>query len=161
MSSGSEQWIARPVPGIFVSIEGEARQFLIAAYSNPDDTGLPNPLVFGIPLGMYRSQPEADAEIRVCLKRESAVPLAGALYFDADELVYDMLEDEDRFWGPIEKRLRSSSPTGDSKCPAATAASHIEGDRRTLDGMSYRDSLLGYVQWWSQAKERFQHAISF
>lgn len=159
MSLGTEQWIARPVPGIFVSVEGEVSRFAIAAYSNPDATGMPNPLVYGIPLTFYRSQPEADAEIRVCLNRESAVPLAGALYWDADELVYDMPEDEDRFWGPIEKRLRSSSPTGDSKCQEVTVVSHTEGDRRTLEGISYRASLCAYVTWWSQSKEKLQDAI--
>ena len=161
MSHGAVQWIARPVPGIFVSIEGKVRQFLIVAYSNADGTGLPNPLVYGLPLAIYRSHPEAGDGDRAVLTRESAVPLAGALYWEVDELVYDMQEDEDRFWGPIEKRLRSSLPAADWKCQDGSAVSPTPGDTHTIDGISYRDSLLAYVKWWSQAKERFQNAISF
>jgi hypothetical protein len=59
ISRGPHQWAVRPVSAIFVSIDGDATRYLLVGYSNPKTTGLPNNLVYGVPLNIHRGDAEA------------------------------------------------------------------------------------------------------
>jgi hypothetical protein len=159
MSSGADQWIARPVSGLFVSVEGEVRRFVLAAFSNADPSDLPNPLVYGLPLTIHRNHPEAEPELLVCFAPQSAVPLARGLYLEDGELKYDPLEDWRRFWSPIEKCVFAREAADHPPCQKTGNDYRIEQQRRTLEGISYEDSLRAYVLWWGQSKESIQDAI--
>jgi hypothetical protein len=159
MSSGADQWVARPVSGIFVSLEGEVRRFVLAGYSNPQPDELLNPLVFGLPLNIHRDHPEAEPALIVCFDPKSIVPLCKGLYWEEDDLQYDPLEDWDRFWSPIRKWVSASAAAERSDCDEVRGLRDSERDRRTLEGISYRDSLCAYVTWWAQCKETLQDAI--
>ena len=158
MSLRAHQWIARPVPGIFVSLEGNVRRYVLAAYSNPHPAQLPNTLVFGVPLIIHRVHPGDEPELRACFDKKSIVPLSIGLYWKDDDLKYDQLKDWNRFWNPIEKCLQTP-PAEWLECQKANDVCRNETDRRTLDGISYRDSLCAYVTQWSQSKEKLQNAV--
>jgi hypothetical protein len=159
MSSGAYQWVVRPISGIFVSLEGEVRRFVLAAYSNPQPTELPNPLVFALPLTIQRRHEEAEPALIVCFDPKSVVPLCGGLYWHEDDLQYDPLEDWDCFWSPIREFVSASATAERSDCDEVRDLRHTQGDRRTLEGISYSDSLCAYVTWWAQCKETLQDAI--
>ena len=61
---------------------GRSQPIHIAAYTNPDATGMPNPLAYGIPLTFYRSQPEADAGDTCLPQPRVGGALVAALYWD-------------------------------------------------------------------------------
>jgi hypothetical protein len=150
----------RRLSGIFVSLEGHVKRYVLAAFSNPDSTELPNPLVFGLPLTIHRGHPEAEPALIVCFDPRTVVPLCRGLYFEEeDDLKYDPLEDWERFWKPIQKRLRASATPERSDWDEVRTVRHRDGDRRTLDGISYRDSLCASVTWWAKSKERLQDEI--
>jgi hypothetical protein len=160
MSSGADQWVARPVSGLFVSPEGEVRRFVLAGYSNAQPTELPNPLVFALPLTIQRRRQEAEPALIVCFDPKSIVPLCGGLYWEEDDLQYDPLEDWDRFWSPIRKWVSESAAAAErSDCDEVRDVRSTDRQRRTLEGISYKDSLCAYVTWWSQNKEKIQDAV--
>ena len=49
MSHGAHQWLAIPVPGIFLAPGEQPRSCALVGYSNPDGTALPNHLVYLFP----------------------------------------------------------------------------------------------------------------
>jgi hypothetical protein len=162
MSWGADQWIARPVSGLFVSVDGEVRRFALAAFSNADPSDLPNPLVYSLPLTIHRNHPEAEPELLVCFAPETVVPLAKGLYLEDGDLRYDALEDWHRFWQPIKKCVFAPQATSnDLECHKRGNVDRFEHRRQTLEGVSYEDSLRAYVSWWGQSKESIQDAIQW
>lgn len=97
MSSEVDQWVVRPVSGLFVSTEGVVKRFVLAAYSNAGPEELPNPLVFALPLTIQRRHQEAEPALIVCFDPKSIVPLCRGLYWHEDDLQYDPVEDWNRF----------------------------------------------------------------
>jgi hypothetical protein len=83
----------------------------------------------------------------------------GALYFEEDDLQYDPLEDWDRFWNPIQKCVSASAASARSDWDEVRNVRHTDGDRRTLEGISYKDSVCACVTWWSQNKEKILDAV--
>jgi hypothetical protein len=59
MSQGANQWITLPSSGIFISLEGEIRRYVLVGYSNPDSSGLPNAVIYGVRL--IADKPHVDA----------------------------------------------------------------------------------------------------
>src|SRR5260370_1205923 len=99
LSFGTHQWISVPVTGIYISNENRSRLYLIVCYSNPDSTGIPNHLCFCLPLIVDRSDPGGGLKLLACFAPESIVQLSKGLYWEGDELKYDILEDWCRFLG--------------------------------------------------------------
>jgi hypothetical protein len=159
ISAGADQWIARPVSGIFVSPEGRVRRYIFAAYSNPDPTGLPNSLVFGLPLTIHRGPPGSEPGLYVCFASQSVVRLSKGLYWREGGLNQNEREDWDRFWHPIEHSLEANATAERSDTRERAEVRQSERDRRTLEGISYRDSLCALVTWWAKSKEKLQDAI--
>src|ERR1700722_19485429 len=145
--------------GCFVSPEGRVRRYIIAAYSNPDPTGLPNSLVFGLPLTIHRGPPGAEPGLYVCFVSQSVVRLSKGLYWREGGLNQNEREDWDRFWHPIEHSLEANETAERLGTRERSEVRQSERDRRTVEGISYRDSLCALVTWWAKSKEKLQDAI--
>jgi hypothetical protein len=159
MSSGVDQWIVRPVSGLFVSTEGAVRRIVLAAYSNAGPSELPNPLISALPLTIQRHHQEAEPALIVCFDPKSIVPLCRGLYWHEHDLQYDPLEYWNRFWSPIQKCMSAPAAPERSDCDKVRDVRNTDRQRRTLEGISYKDSLCAYVSWWAKSKERLQDAI--
>jgi hypothetical protein len=156
---GPHQWLVRPLSGIFVSTEGEVNRYVLVGYSNPKTTGLPNHLIFAVPLHVYRADPEADTDLHVCFDPETAIPLLQGLYWKDGDLRYDPEKDRLRFWKPVEKSLWETTTAEGSKCQDGHKERRTEQDWQTLEGVAYIDSLTACLKRWSEEKQVLQNAI--
>jgi hypothetical protein len=144
--------------GIFVSCDGDVSRYLLTGYSNPKTSGLPNNLVYAIPLTHHRTHPGAEIELRVCWSPTTTIPLLRGLYWKAGDLRYDPQKDMCRFWKPVEESLWQSAVTEPER-------QETRNERRrgpecsTLDGIAYIDSITASLKWWAQEKEILQNAI--
>jgi len=103
ISDGPHQWTA--------NLEHEVRnewqtrrQFSVRIqYTNPEFEDMPNDISYLFPaiVDSLFWQPN----VLVCLHPSLAVPMVKGLYFERDQLKYDLLEDWDRFWTPMRKSL--------------------------------------------------------
>jgi hypothetical protein len=159
ISRGPHQWLVRPLTGIFVSCEGEASRYLLTGYSNPKASGLPNNLVYAIPLSHFRAHREVDIELRVCWSPATAIPLLRGLYWKDGDLRYDPEKDMCRFWKPVERSLWEPAAAEPSKREEASKEPRKGPETLTLDGIAYIDSLTASLKWWAQKKEILQNAI--
>lgn len=157
ISRGPHQWAVRPVSGIFVSIDGEVARYVLAGYSNPKASGLPNNLVYGIPLNIHRGDAEANPKLIACFNPSSAIALLSGLYWTGSVLGYDSAKDWDRFWRPIEAVVAGTVAI-DGIDGRALKACPDEGGQ-TLEGISYAESIASCLKWWAQSKEILQNAI--
>jgi hypothetical protein len=156
MSSGPNQWIARPVAGFFVSAEGRVVRYIIAAFSNPEPSNLPNPLIYAVPITIRQSEGGTESDLIVCLDPAMVVPLSKGLYLDGNELHYNESEDWDRFWRPMEEDL--SQPLEDMNWEQQRLLGESPaGRRKTLDGAPHLATLSAYVKWWANAKDQVQN----
>jgi len=72
-------------------------------YNNPGLRDMPNQLGFRLPVFCDEFGSEADS--LVCCHAALIEPIQVGLYFEDDRLLYDPLEDFDRFWPPIKQAL--------------------------------------------------------
>jgi hypothetical protein len=158
-SRGPHQWLVRPLSGIFVSGQGEVSRYLLVGYSNPKSTGLPNHLIYAIPLYHFRPDPDADTDLRACIDPQTAIPLLRGLYWKNGDLQYDLERDRARFWEPVEKCLQEPMPAPHSQCHEPADAARTGPTQQTFDGITYIDSLTACLRWWAQEKEVLQNAI--
>jgi hypothetical protein len=159
ISRGRHQWLVRPLTGIFVSGEGEVSRYLLTGYSNPKSSGLPNNLIYAIPLYHFRPDPDSDTDLRVCIDPQTAIPLLRGLHWKNGDLKYDIERDRARFWEPVEKSLREPAQATNSQCHKTADDAHTEPTWQTLDGITYIDSLTASLSWWAQEKQVLQNAI--
>ncbi len=158
LSCGLHQWVSVPVTGIYLSSENRSRLYLIVCYSNPY-FGLPNHLGFCLPLFVDRSDPRGGLKLLACFAPESIVPLSKGLYWDGDELKYDLLEDWCRFWGPLKRCLWSPERGIHSDWQCKVNELDPERERLTLEGISYKNSINAVAKFWSESKEELQNEI--
>jgi hypothetical protein len=155
---GTHQWISVPVTGIYISNENRSRLYLIVCYSNPDSTGIPNHLCFCLPLIVDRSDPGGGLKLLACFAPESIVPLSRGLYWEGDELKNDILEDWCRFWEQLKRCLwTEESQYSEYRCDGSEPG--VEREWRTLEGISYKDSINAVAKLWSESKEQLQNEI--
>ena len=159
ISRGPHQWLVRPLSGIFVSYDGEVSRYMLVGYSNPKTSGLPNNLVYAIPLSHHRTHPGTEIELRVCFDPATAIPMLRGLYWNDGDLRYDPQKDMCRFWKPVERSLWEPAAETDPGCKEASKERPIERESLTLDGIRYIDSLTASLKWWAQEKEILQNAI--
>ncbi|HZL26070.1 MAG TPA: hypothetical protein VFC39_06025 [Acidobacteriaceae bacterium] len=157
ISLGPHQWAMRPVSGIFVSINGEVARYVVAGYSNPKASGLPNNLVFGIPLNIHRGDAEASPELIVCFDPSSVIALLRGLYWTGSTFEYDPARDWDRFWSPV-AAVVAGTVAINGVDGRTVKASPDEGGQ-TLDGISYTESIASCLKWWAHCQETLQSAI--
>ena len=159
ISRGPHQWLVRPLIGSFVSCEGEVCRYLLTGYSNPKTSGLPNNLVYAIPLTHHRTPLGAEIELHVCFDPATAIPLLRGLYWKDGDLRYDPQRDMYRFWKPVERSLWEPAAEERPVCPKTSEERRAERESLTLDGIAYIDSLTASLKWWAQEKEILQNAI--
>jgi hypothetical protein len=157
INRGPHQWAVRPVSGIFVSIDGEVARYVLAGYSNPKTSGLPNNLVYGIPLNIHRDDTEASPELIACFDPSSAIALLRGLYWAGDTFEYDPARDWGRFWRPIEAVLAGTITTNNSDRKVLAVRSYA--DRQTMEGVSHAESIASCLKWWTECKQILQNAI--
>ena len=93
-----------------------------------------------------------------CFAPESIVPLSKGLYWEGDELKYDILEDWSRFWEPLKRCLWTEEKQySEYRCDGSEP--DVEREWRTLEGISYKDSINAVAKLWSESKEKIQNEI--
>jgi hypothetical protein len=159
ISYGPHQWLVRPLSGYFVSREGEASHYLLVGYTNPKSTGLPNHLVYGLPIASYRSGPESETELRICCEQATAIPLSRGLYWSDRDLRYNPDRDWSRFWEPTEGLFPELGTAKESVGRERDKEFTMEREWRTLEGDTYIDSLTACLKRWSQERQVLQDAL--
>lgn len=106
MSSGPHQWTANLVHDERTS-DRLTTSYVEIWYSNPGLMGMPNELCFAFPTFYDADEPEAAL---VCLHSALVEGIQMGLYFEGDQLLWDPLEDYERFWPPLRKALCEPSP---------------------------------------------------
>jgi hypothetical protein len=113
----------------------------------------------GIPLYHFRSEPDSDTDLSVCIDPQTAIPLLRGLHWKNGDLEYDLERDRARFWEPVEQSLREPAQATNSQCHNTADDAHAEPTRQTLDGITYIDSLTASLSWWAHEKQVLQNAI--
>jgi hypothetical protein len=138
-------------------VDGEVTRYVVAGYSNPKASGLPNHLVYGIPLNIHRGDAEASPGLIACFEPSSAIALSRGLYWTGDALGYDAVRDWNRFWRPIEAVVAGTVAIDGIDRRALKGRSDEGG--QTLEGISYAESIASSLKWWSQCKDVLHDAI--
>jgi hypothetical protein len=159
MSQGANQWITLPSSGIFISLEGEIRRYVLVGYSNPDSSGLPNAVIYGVRLIADKPHVDAVPTHQCCFAPKSIVPLSRGLHWINGVLEYDPMEDWRRFSHPLQQFLTHTRAMEHSHSIAPPILGCTGGDQQTLEGVPYKDSLVAQMRWWSQSEGKFQDAI--
>lgn len=159
MSHDAEQWIGLPLAPSFVTTEGEVQKYILVAYSNPDPSNLPNPLVYLLPIELYQSSDGSQPKLFCSIGADLFVPLSKGLYWTGDVLRYDQLKDRARFCGPLMKQLSQPVPTPVWGCPGTSERWNPDTDKQTMDGMAHRDALCALLTRWSESRQQIQNAI--
>jgi hypothetical protein len=159
LSCGAHQWTSVPVTGIYLSDDNRSRLYLIVCYSNPDPSGLPNHLCFCLPLIVDRSDPEGGLKLLACFAPESIVSLSMGLYWEDEELKYDVLEDWCRFWEPLKRSLWTPISEQLPKYQGDGNELDPKCEKLTLAGISYKDSVNAVARSWAESKEKLQNEI--
>ncbi len=112
LSTQEHQWVAVPVPYPIWAPKGEHRNYVVIGYTNPrQEPGRAfdrNYLAFlfpMLPLHVSAANPATRENLLICLGPELACPLSRGLYPEAGDVMYDLLEDWDRFWYPLKEAV--------------------------------------------------------
>jgi hypothetical protein len=105
MSHDDHQWGVVPVPGIFLSSDGEPRSYALVGYANPGVPGFLNALFFILPLVALGGSAGSQPELVVSFSSRSIRPLTKGLYIEDGAVMYDPVEDWERVWYPIKGQL--------------------------------------------------------
>jgi hypothetical protein len=105
MSHDDHQWGVVPVPGIFLSTDGEPRSYALVGYSNPGAPSLLNALCFILPMVALGGNAGPRPELIVSFSPRSITPITKGLYVEDGVVMYDFLEDWERVWYPIKRQL--------------------------------------------------------
>jgi hypothetical protein len=159
MCNGIEQWRALPLAPSFISTKGDVLRYVLVGYSNPDPSHLPNTLVYLVPIERYRPCEDAPESLYCSVGFDMIVPLAKGLYWAKDVLNYDLVEDLVRFCEPLMRQLSLPVPPKEFRYPNSPARQNSDADSQTMDGMSYRESLLAKLRWWSGRRQKIQNAV--
>jgi hypothetical protein len=156
MSHGLHQWGVVPVPGIFPSAEGSPRSYALIGYSNPDPSWLINALCFVAPLIALGDGRTEEPDLIVALSPKLIDPITMGLYFEDDELKYDFLEDWDRVWSPIKRRLWPHYGNGQ------TSTINLVTQHQSISPASehdYRGEFLSYLTNIAESKGLIETSV--
>jgi hypothetical protein len=112
LSTQEHQWVAVPIPSPIWARNGERRNYVAIGYTNPkqepERVFHRNYLAFlfpMLPLNISAANPATRENLLVCLGPKLACPLSRGLYPEDGEVMYDFLEDWDRFWYPLKQAV--------------------------------------------------------
>jgi hypothetical protein len=158
MSHDVHQWGTIAVPETYRRANGNPESYALVGYSNPEPPGLFNALCFLTPLVALGDAGAEEPELIVSWSSKTIEPLTNALYIEDGEIKYDLLEDFDRVWSPIRKRLwpeywdQFDSTTDDLNEPQ-----DIPGQRSEE---AYRSEFLAYLASMAGSKDLLEAAVS-
>jgi hypothetical protein len=158
MSHDAHQWGAIPIPGTYRRGNGSPESYALIAYSNPEPPGLLNALCFIAPMVALGDGGADEPELIVCWSSHTIEPLTNALYIEDGEIKYDLLEDFERVWSPIRKRLwpeywdQFDTTTNNFNEPRDIP------DQRSED--AYRREFVAYLDRMAGSKDLVEAAVS-
>ena len=154
MSHGNHQWGVVTVPGIFPSADGRPRSYALIGYSNPDPSWLINALCFVAPLVALGDGRSEEPETIVALSPKLMDPVTMGLYFESGELKYDFLEDWDRVWSPIKRRLWPH--LGNGQTSTIDVVYQPQGISSTVPERDYRGEFLSYLTDIAESRDSIE-----
>jgi hypothetical protein len=157
MSHGVHQWGVVAVPGIFPSAEGRPRSYALIGYSNPDPSWLINALCFVAPVVALGDGTSEDPETIVALSPKLIDPVTKGLYFEDGELKYDFLEDWDRVWSPIKRRLWPHY--GNGQTSTIGVVSQHQGISPPVPERDYSSEFLAYLAGIAESRSSIETSI--
>ena len=164
MSHDQHQWGIVPIPGIFLSSKGYPRSYALVGYSNPGAPIFLNALCFILPVVALGGNAGSEPELIVSFSSLSIKPLTKGLYIEDRAVRYDFLEDFERVWYPIKRRLW---PGADDYYVSAQELQWYE-DVTTQNGDliipsledRYREEFLFHLANMADSEELIRKAIS-
>ena len=157
MSHEVHQWGIVPVPGVFPCTQGRPRSYALIGYSNPDSSWLLNALCFLAPLVALGDGITGEPELIVALSPKLMEPVTMGLYFEDGEFKHDFLEDWDRVWSPIKRRLWPHDEGGAT--PAINLSPQCQNRDPELPKDDRRGEFLSYLTRLSESKDLIEIAL--
>jgi hypothetical protein len=161
ISSGAHQWTCLPATSLMVGKQKRRCDWLVVGYSNPNSECLPNLLSYCFPIIFDRDKDGGGSRLLVCFAPDSMHPLCRGLYWEEDELKCDCFEDWERFWEPLRRSLWPPTAEEYPLNPTYRDLHLSLPNIKTLEGVTYRESIEGHVRLWAKSKAALQKVISW
>jgi hypothetical protein len=107
ISQREHQWTARLAGEIAGEWQLSCQHCVEIWYRNPEFIDMPNQICYRFPA--FQDVMGGEPFTLVCLHPSLAIPVVKGLYFERDELKYDLIEDWCRFWLPLRKHLSAAN----------------------------------------------------
>jgi hypothetical protein len=163
MSHGDHQWGVVPVPGIFLSSDGEPRSYALVGYSNPGAPSLLNALCFILPMVALGGGAWPRPELIISFSSLSIRPLTKGLYIEDGVVMYDFIEDWERVWYPIKRQLW---PDVGEDCESAKELRWLEDVESRYQDVAislpediHRQEFLAYLTVMSKSEDLIADAL--
>jgi hypothetical protein len=145
VSHGEHQWKMRPLRRNPLTARGTTKNFVLLAYSNPQEQGLPNIISYLLPMIPWPSRASHRAGRYISFASCTMIPMSRGLYHRAEGLVWDTSGDYDRFMQLMKPFAQSPPPDlldrfQDDAGPIADRAVPL-----SIGGTSYEQEVQMYL----------------
>ena len=154
MSHDDHQWGVVPVPGIFLTSDGEPRSYALVGYSNLGAPSLLNALCFILPMVALGGSAGPWPEFLISFSSLSIKPFTKGLYVEDGVVMYDFVEDWERVWYPIKRQV----PAQELRWFEDVASRYQDG-LITLPEDIHRQEFLAYLTVMSKSEDLIADAL--
>ena len=159
ISHGTHQWMAAPVPRIFMTPGQQPRSCALVGYSNPDGTSLPNHLCYLFPVAALAGNSDDDPKLLVQLEPGWMPTLSRGLYCDDGKIMIDPMEDFFRVWLPL-KYCLGLLDNAEIEEQYLGYEPRRNQDVSVEDETATRKALHKHLIWLTEFPELIQEAVS-